>query len=766
MPLTIQEQIDRILSDRQKNLPEVREQKNYWDERTRELEQLADAIRTAESRNNGTLSGLSGKIGDSAKKARKMANEFAKVVERFDRDYICIGIGGAARMGKSTFLQAVTGLGEAQIPTSDKYYTTAGRSLIVNGPVPEAIADMHNAASFLSEIIAPLCEKINIPKPLDIEEFRRMEIPSGENDVENSVANRLRDAQWALPEIECELTGEKKRHIAIDNLRSYVAYPQGGKSKAGKFMAVADITIYAPFPETEVQQLHVMDLPGLGEPGVNLKSVQTKGMAERCDLTLLMKRPHEANVAWTDFDTHAIDALQEAAPVADQTQYTLILANVGDKPVDRADACVDDIRQHFSRSGRNFKIIRCNAKDATSVRRETMPEMLAFLAANLPAMDATIFQSARQEAETVQKEIKTALTEIKGILSEARGSMTGTLDLKNKIYNNLLDDLCRYSQKLTDAAEAIDDEWNKEVTAMANNVKNWIKTDCGFGSIEKLEKAFRKEFNKAPKGRPRDAINAVRVAFRKQWSEIDQHLEKRIATVLMDFIDIIKKHTNSFIPPRRAETLAGVQQQLRDTADKLQNAPDLESHDEERLAMLTEPLRRLSEFELRFRFHLEPLLIGATAAIRTENFPEPQGIPDEEKAYTGKIVEFLNKVTDIYSKSMQMTGSAIRENPLHDIQALLRDTLKDDRATCDALEAEIAKAVGASSMGQQFIPNKIFAAVIENATHAILLCDGAEDAFAVWARAYAGELREQPSPAALAASEAYSECAGLLKKFQ
>ena len=291
MPLTIQEQIDRILSDRQKNLPKVREQKNYWDERTRELEQLADAIRTAESRNNGTLSGLSSKIGASATKAREMANEFAKVVERFDRDYICIGIGGAARMGKSTFLQAVTGLGEAQIPTSDKYYTTAGRSLIVNAQQAVAHARMHTEASFLAEVVAVMCNEINIPVPLSIAELENMELPENcEEQAKVDVRKRLKDTQSMLSIIRPELTGERDKIITLENLRDYVAYPDGGAVKAGKFMAVADITIYAPFPKSEVRQLRVVDFPGLGEAGRDLALIQTRGMKDVCDITLLMKR--------------------------------------------------------------------------------------------------------------------------------------------------------------------------------------------------------------------------------------------------------------------------------------------------------------------------------------------------------------------------------------------------------------------------------------------------------------------------------------------
>ena len=67
-------------------------------------------------------------------------------------------------------------------------------------------------------------------------------------------------------------------------------------------------------------------------------------MADVCDVTLLVKRPTDANVQWTVVDTNALDAMSEAVPLLDdQTKYTAILANVGGCDEERARLCVEAI---------------------------------------------------------------------------------------------------------------------------------------------------------------------------------------------------------------------------------------------------------------------------------------------------------------------------------------------------------------------------------------------------------------------------------------
>ena len=764
---SLQQQIDQILAARKERLSSVVKEKDFWNSVSENFSKFSDAVQAAESK-NPCLSGLTTKVRALAQTANDMLKKFSQLTDRFNRDDICIGIGGAARMGKSTFLQAVTGLGDDQIPTSDKFFTTAGRSLIVNATEAVAIADMHTERSFLEKVIAPMCKEIGIQAPASLNELKSLKLPQGDSQQEIDVINRLKDTIDNLSSISKELTGQKQRRINIENIRDFVAYPDGGMIKAGKFMAVDKITIYAPFPGSEVKQLRVVDLPGLGEAGRNLAEVQTEGMQDVCDATLLMKRPMDANVAWTLNDTTALDAIKKASPLLeDQTKYTAILANVDGDTKDRADDCVKNIENQLSKTSqdRHFEIIRCDARDRDAVTDKTMPEILRFLAKNLPDLDKAVFEDTEKQAEQTKSSLKETLEEVKKALGQLTHNYTGSShDFQTNLYDKLVKELTEYSEKLQADAEGVDQAWIDEVLRVTGEVKKWIADGCGYSSKQALVQEIEKEI-KAVKGYPATVVNQLRIAFREQWEVIDEHLQERIAKVLDGFIETIQKCTNSFIPEREQSTelLPAIRKQLKTTAEKLMNAPDQDPGDEKALSGLATPLRRLAEFDIRFRFHLEPTLIAATEMLNSlsEKLPSVKSYHDA-KSFTDKMLEILNTTADDYSKAMRQSRTATGNAVFEKNKRLIAGAVKDPNVQNQL----IAMLQGAVASSLSFCPNKIFAAVIENAADAFLRFKDHNKAFAVWIKGYASELRETPTPAERAAMNAYIEASDMLKKIQ
>ncbi len=758
---SLQEQINQILAARKERLSSVVKEKDFWNSISENFSRFSDAVQAAESK-NPSLRGFTTKTRAAAQTANDMLKKFSQLTDRFNRDDICIGIGGAARMGKSTFLQAVTGLGDDQIPTSDKFFTTAGRSLIVNATEAVAIADMHTERSFLEKVIAPMCREIGIQVPASLNELKSLKLPQGDSQQEIDVINRLKDTIDNLSSISKELTGQKQRRINIENIRDFVAYPDGGMIKAGKFMAVDKITIYAPFPGSEVKQLRVVDLPGLGEAGRNLAEVQTEGMQDVCDATLLMKRPMDANVAWTLNDTTALDAIKKASPLLeDQTKYTAILANVDGDTKDRADDCVKNIENQLSK---DFEIIRCDARDRDAVTDKTMPEILRFLAKNLPDLDNAIFEKTEKEAEQTKSSLKQTLSEVRNALGQLTHNYTGNPGLfRQGLYEKLVNELNAYSADLKTRAQGTDEEWVKEVERVTEQVKKWISSGCGFSSKQALIQKVENEV-KQQKGQPNSTVNQLRIAFREQWEVIDEHLQERIAKVLDGFIGAIQKCTNSFVPEREKgiDELTAIRNQLTATAEKLVKAPDQYPGDDKLLNKLAAPLRRLAEFDIRFRFHLEPTLIQATDKLDALSDDVHISHYEEAETFVNKMIQKLTAIADSYSKAMQQSRTTVGSGALEKNKRLIAGAVKDPNVRNQL----IAMLQGAVVSSLSFSPNKIFFAVIENAADAFLRFDNYDLAYGAWIRGYATELRETPTPAERAAMNAYIEASDMLNKIQ
>ena len=758
---SLQEQINQILAARKERLSSVVKEKDFWNKISENFSRFSDAVQAAENQ-NPCLSGLTTKTRAAAQTANDMLKKFSQLTDRFNRDEICIGIGGAARMGKSTFLQAVTGLGDDQIPTSDKYFTTAGRSLIVNATEAVAIADMHTERSFLEKVIAPMCREIGVQAPASLNELKRLELPQGETQQEIDVINRLKDTIDNLSSISNELTGQKQRRINIENIRDFVAYPDGGMIKAGKFMAVDKITIYAPFPGSEVKQLRVVDLPGLGEAGRNLAEVQTEGMQDVCDATLLMKRPAGANVEWTLNDTTALDAIKKASPLQnEQPKYTAILANVDGDTEDDANACVKSIQNQLSK---DFEIIRCDARDRNAVTNKTMPEILRFLAKNLPELDKTVFEDTETQAEQTKSSLKETLEEVKKALGQLTHNYTGNPGLfQQDLYGKLVNELNAYSAHLKARAQGTDEEWVKEVERVTEQVKKWISSGCGFSSKQALIQKVENEV-KQQKGQPNSTVNQLRIAFREQWEVIDEHLQERIAKVLDGFIGAIQKCTNSFVPEREKgiDELSAIRNQLTATAEKLVKAPDQYPGDDKLLNKLAAPLHRLAEFDIRFRFHLEPTLIQATDKLDALSDDVHISHYEEAETFVNKMIQKLTAIADSYSKAMQQSRTTVGSGALEKNKRLIAGAVKDSNVRNQL----IAMLQGAVVSSLSFNPNKIFFAVIENAADAFLRFNNYNLAYGAWIRGYASELRETPTPAERAAMNAYIEASDMLNKIQ
>ena len=752
----ISAQLDAILATRASRLTEVDSAIAAWSAREANLTHVLAQTEDAE-RVNPDLRGASARLRSAADDVRKVLADYAALRARFARDALCIGIGGAARMGKSTFLQAVTGLDDTQIPTSDKYFTTAVRSQIVNSDDNIAVADFHSPESFLREVVGPMCRAIGINPPATLSEFRiaRFVLPEGRQKQQESddILQRLRDAQSEFGTYERHLTGERGRRIPLDELRPFVAYPKG--VKAGPFLAVADLVVRAPFPSTDVARLRVVDLPGLGEAGRDLAEVQTKGMADVCDVTLLVKRPTDANIEWTHTDTNALDAMSAAVPLLDdQTKYTAILANVGGSDEERARECVQAIRAKLTRP---FEIIECDARDRDAVIGETMPRILAFLAANLPTIDGAMFNRVTKNASTALQDIKRDVSAAAEKVRAVAPAGTGDIDFARNLTNAVVGVLVECESAAKDKAVGNDKEWDDEVTRIHDAVASWVKGGCGYESRDALLDEIRKEIMRK-NAQPADVINECRVKFRNEWEAMDLHLSERIASLLAGVMDALRGVLHDFVPRRDGNDLNAVRLQIIAFADRI-DARTSDLGDEDALRELSRPLRRIAEFDLQFRFHLEPMLHATTHLLVANELPLVKGYED-----AGKFHEALEKklieAADAYSAGMRKSGTG-NSAALERKKRLLEKAIPDASVRADVI-AMLEQSMGSA---QSFCPNRIFAAVVETFADAFIRSKNSAKAFQILAREWRDELTPAPDEKTRLTNAAAGALAALAKTF-
>ena len=91
-----------------------------------------------------------------------------------------------------------------------------------------------------------------------------------------------------------------------------------------------DVLIECPFPKTDVENLTIIDLPGLGELDAKAERHHVAGLQQEVDLVLLVKRPMEGSAFWKDEDGKAADLLDEArGNITRRRDFVIIVVNKG-----------------------------------------------------------------------------------------------------------------------------------------------------------------------------------------------------------------------------------------------------------------------------------------------------------------------------------------------------------------------------------------------------------------------------------------------------
>ncbi len=182
--ISISEIIGDIISQRKKKADVPRQKQE-------ELESLASILHQLEGQKQVLLqrAGITPNLISRLKEINfpiliDAINEEQQVWEnlgkRFERNSINIGVIGLARQGKSTFLQAVSGLTDNEIPSSyGQPCTTVQSNIFHFEGITTGVVHFHSEQSFLEEVIEPYYRALGFPNPPQtLTEFRNASLPA------------------------------------------------------------------------------------------------------------------------------------------------------------------------------------------------------------------------------------------------------------------------------------------------------------------------------------------------------------------------------------------------------------------------------------------------------------------------------------------------------------------------------------------------------------------------------------------------------------
>jgi len=553
----VQCRIAALLERRRTQLPLVLREVERWKQLEHEISALHDAVDELRAHVHTPIEvrhALSGFETDELRKDIPAALRQLEVLQaRFSRSTINIGVSGRARVGKSTLLQSISGLGDEQIPTGRGLPVTAVQSRIFHSKLHNrATLTLHTFETFREELLRPYHKALGLlTPPASPAEFEAWKYPASEADLGPTHADkhssvttlrRLKSMQESLWSYVDDLHGGE-RTVELSALRQFVAYPTNEQVDSARcprrYLAVRSVRLECPFPHEQVDHLGIIDLPGLGELAANAEEYHLAGLQNEVDVVLFVKRPVEGMAYWGQEDGATANLLDRARGfIKNRRDYVFIALNSGDADAELTTALRDDIRRQVNDDidGKHFQVLEGDVASQKSVYKSILTPVLEHLATRLPVMDREVFEGTRAAHAALTARIEGMLRELDTALrAPGRRPRNTREDLESR-GSELRQDLAAALEEFIGNlhAQARSGEEDPRFIAALENayegVHAWIEEGFGLGQQTWLTQALRQmraDRNSAPFAARE--FNRIRIEISQRYRSIDDYFQACVA---------------------------------------------------------------------------------------------------------------------------------------------------------------------------------------------------------------------------------------------
>ncbi|MUG99469.1 hypothetical protein F7734_47160 [Scytonema sp. UIC 10036] len=497
------------------------------------LKSLASALRSLENHRNQLLTRVDdanaigrlkeidlGRLQFSITAELEVLN---KLKVRFCRDTLNIGVVGRARQGKSRLLQSLTGLTAAEIPDGDRQHCTGVRSIIHHNPNVETYGEVwfHSDRSFLDEVIAPYYEKLYLgAKPITIAEFAEHPLPLLPHNLPGyaepgAMYEHLSRYHTHLEKYRYLLQEPSPRLISRNEIREYVAQDTpDGQRVFFNYLAVREVKIVCQFPNTDVGQIALVDMPGLGDTGVGDEERLMKTLGQDVDGILFVRMPKSSGDYWADVDVRLYDTARASLvdlPIELWSFMILNRTNADSKNGDNYNNC-QDLADTLKE--KHLRVIQCLTANCANIEAasEVLDEVLNYLAEKITSLDEQYASSCQERLMQLQNGASSELEKARKALGEAAQQdnwFPMFLQLFDELWNDVTSGLEKLLRHLKQQRNAQDIHFKQQVEAAVEA----CRTDTAIPSLEDIEKR-------------RDRVGGYPNAYYEYLNELRAHVSQ------------------------------------------------------------------------------------------------------------------------------------------------------------------------------------------------------------------------------------------------
>lgn len=471
--MAISEKIQQIVSQRAKHLPKIRAMRVHLQKMLEKLDKLDSLVAVV----NGEIAQQKGDyyamIAENSKMeiafhkvnthdVRQLITEQLKRLEilekRFERDTVCIAMIGYERQGKSTFLQAISGLENEVIPAYSGTSCTGAVSVIHNtdGEFRTEI-DMYSVGEFL-EIVKEKLAKffpdrsfvlngVDDLKTLDLSGFA----PTGSNALQLLAEfDKFKDAYCDHVDIYKELLG--KGRVTLTDPKTVIRYvaqyqefktaPEGidyyeedkndgthvYKHNFYNYIAVKNVNIFKRFNLIDCKQIQLVDTIGLGDAtnADRIEKEMFRVLREDCDAAVNLFKPDALGGGLNQAQVNILQKISDELGDREPSKWIVYIINKVASGLGANAANIPAILSAVDKvldAAKEKPVAWCKAvqgNSADEVRDLLVNPLLDLISTNLPDLDAHLMQEAYENGQRLYSAYYTLASLVQTVLSKSR----------------------------------------------------------------------------------------------------------------------------------------------------------------------------------------------------------------------------------------------------------------------------------------------------------------------------------------------------------
>jgi hypothetical protein len=585
-----------------------------------------------------------------------------KLKNRFARNTLNIGVIGRAGQGKSRLLQSLSGLSD-EIPTGDRSHCTGVRSTIHHNPNVETYGEIwfHSERSFLNEVINPYYEKLGLGvKPFVLDEFARNPLPPLHQDFSGlaeygAMYEHFRKYHTNFDKYKHLLREASPHRISKEQIREYVAQDDpNGQRVFFNYLAVQEAKIVCSFPNTDVGQITLIDMPGLGDTGLDDAERLIQILGQDVDIALFIRMPRPPRDYWADVDVKLYDTARSALIDLPINLWSFVVLNKTDATSRMGDNLVYCEDLENSREASHIKVVDCitaNCAERQEANQKILDRVLDYLTLNITDLDQQYSSACQERLTRLQSATKLEIEKAKTALGHsAKG------DSWFPVFVNLFDQLW---EDLTVGLEGLLRELRYQRDAQDIDFKNQVdsalqqcRKDTGIPSIDSIKKrsamegAYDIAYNKY--------LHEVRAYLSQQFLTLDDGLKRSLETIKAEVVDVLssKGRLQALSDKQGSDFLAEIEHILPSDLQQLKLGFNI-------LASFNLSYRGLVQH--RIRKHLDRLTPNETTVKLTLNPSAQEILVSLQTLHAEAVYECEQALEELFCEPSQAAYAIVEE---------------------------------------------------------------------------------------------------------